>query len=64
MNMDTIWGVVRHALTFAGGFVVAKGWLDDATMNAVVGAIITIGGAVWSVIDKKNRGAPATPPAA
>jgi hypothetical protein len=49
---DAILGLVRHLLTFGGGYVVAKGWLDDATANAVVGALITVFGAGWSVFDK------------
>jgi hypothetical protein len=58
MNMDTVWGIVRHILTFGGGLIVGKGWLDEATMNAVVGAVITIGGAVWSIIEKRKRVTP------
>lgn len=50
MNKEQVLGVVRHVLTFGGGYVVAKGFLDEATMTAVVGAIITLGGALWSVL--------------
>lgn len=47
-------GIIRHVLTFAGGFVVAKGWVDEATMAQIAGAIVTIVGGVWSVVDKKD----------
>jgi hypothetical protein len=55
MNKETILGVIRHILTFGGGYMVAKGWLDDALMNNMAAAIITLVGAAWSVYDKKTR---------
>ena len=55
MNKETILGVIRHILTFGGGYMVAKGWLDDALMNNMAAAIITLAGAAWSVWDKKTR---------
>jgi hypothetical protein len=61
MNMESILGVVRHILTFGGGFLVAKGWLDADTLTQAVAALASLVGVVWSVIAKKN--AP-TPPAA
>jgi hypothetical protein len=54
MNMETILGVIRHILTFGGGFVVAKGWADEATITAAVGAAVTLIGAVWSVLSKRQ----------
>lgn len=48
MNKDRVFGLVRHVLTFGGGYAVAQGWLDEETMTALVGALITVGGAVWS----------------
>jgi hypothetical protein len=54
MDKDTILGIVRHVLTFGGGLLVTKGYFDDGTMQAVVGALMTIAGAVWSVVDKKT----------
>lgn len=53
MNMDIILGLVRHVLTAVGGILVAKGFIDETTLTQVVGAVITIGGAVWSVLAKK-----------
>ena len=55
MNKDTILGVIRHVLTFAGGYFVAKGMFDQAMLDTVVPAIITIVGVAWSVFDKKAR---------
>ena len=48
MNWTKINGVVRHILTFGGGYMVAKGYFDEATMNELVGAAMSILGALWS----------------
>lgn len=40
MNHEQILSLVRQILLFAGGFIVAKGWLDQETLIALVGAII------------------------
>lgn len=52
MNKDVILAGIRQLLTFAGGFVVAKGWLDTETMVAVAGALVTIVSAAWAIITK------------
>ena len=46
-------GIVRHVLTFGSGLVVAKGLVDEATAQAVIGAVLAVVGAVWSVKSKK-----------
>jgi len=58
MTADQVWGIIRTILSAGMGFVVAKGWLDDATSVAIIGAIGTIFVGLWSVISKKK---PATP---
>ena len=52
MNWEQISSILRHVLTFGGGFIVAKGWVSAETMTAIIGAIITIGGAIWAVFNK------------
>jgi hypothetical protein len=59
MNWETIGGVVRHILTFGGGYLVAKGVFDQATLDAAIPAVITLGGVIWSIIAKKNAAPPA-----
>lgn len=54
MNKEQILGIVRHILTFAGGFLVTKGLADVEVSSELVGAVITIVGAVWSIIQKKK----------
>ncbi len=57
MNTDSILGVVRHILTFGGGFLVAKGWIDTDTLTQAVAALATLVGLVWSVWAKKKPAA-------
>lgn len=52
MNWEQISGILRHVLTFGGGFIVAKGWISEGAMLDVVGAVITIGGVIWSMVTK------------
>jgi len=54
MSWEQISSILRHILTFGGGFIVAKGWVDTETMTGLVGAVITIGGAVWAVFNKTS----------
>jgi hypothetical protein len=51
---DQILGLVRHALTFVGGIIVAKGLVDDVLFQEILGGILTIIGSVWSVVSKKS----------
>ena len=55
MNFDMILGLIRHVLTFLGGYLVSKGVVDEATMLEIVGAAMTIIGIIASFFDKKNR---------
>lgn len=51
---DQVLGLIRHALTFIGGVVVAKGLVDDVLFQEVLGGIMTLVGAIWSVASKKK----------
>jgi hypothetical protein len=53
MSAEQIWGIVRTILAAAGGWVVAKGYVDNATLQSVIGAIGTLFIAGWSVLSKK-----------
>ncbi len=53
--MDALLGIVRHVLTTAGGALVTQGLLSSDQLNAAVGAIITLAGAVWSVLSKRKK---------
>lgn len=54
MNKDAILGIVRHVLTFGGGYIAAKGMVDQALVNEAIGAAMTLIGIVWSVTQKKK----------
>lgn len=52
---DSVLGVVRHILTTAGGYFVSSGLVTADDITAAVGAIVTLVGVTWSVIEKRNR---------
>ena len=52
MNWEQISSILRHILTFGGGFIVAKGWISAEALPGVVGAILTIGGGIWAMFNK------------
>jgi hypothetical protein len=51
---DQVLGLIRHALTFVGGIIVAKGLVDDVLFQEIAGGVMTLVGAVWSVVSKKK----------
>ncbi len=56
MAKNKVLGIIRHGLTFGGGFIVAKGWVTEAALPEVTGALITLVGAVWSIFaPEKNE---------
>lgn len=57
MNMDHVFGIVRTVLAAGGGYLVSKGYLDNATMLSIVGAVVTLLTAGWSVVSKKTPAA-------
>jgi len=54
MNKEQILGLVRHILTFAGGLVVARGLASDELMSELIGGLMTVVGAGWSILSKKT----------
>jgi hypothetical protein len=55
MTREMILGIVRHILTLVGGGFVAKGHIDASTAETVVGALISLSGVAWSILEKNNR---------
>jgi hypothetical protein len=51
---DQLLGLIRHALTFVGGIIVAKGVIDANLSEELIGGVMTLVGGVWSVINKKK----------
>jgi hypothetical protein len=54
MGKEQLLGILRHVLTFLGGVFVVQGWLDEGLIQETVGAIATLIGTVWSVLEKKK----------
>jgi hypothetical protein len=55
MLKPAILALVRQFLTIAGTALVAKGFVRASDVEPVVGALLTIGSALWSVADKRLR---------
>ncbi len=53
LDLNQIQGILRHILTFGGGFLVTKGYIDEASLQQISGALITLIGTIWSVWSKK-----------
>ncbi len=56
MNATVVAALVRHIVTAVGGGLLASWGLDGDTINGVAGAVATLAGVAWSVIDKRKRG--------
>lgn len=54
MNKDQIFGIIRTVAAAGFGFLAGKGYLDGATVEALAGAVATIGVAIWSIASKKK----------
>ena len=58
---DNLASLLRHGLTAAGGFMIAKGLASAGQVDELAGAIVTIVGVIWSIAKNKKA---TTPPAA
>ncbi len=47
-------GAIRILLMSAGGFAVGKGWVDENTLGMIVGALVTLGTAAFSMYAKRS----------
>ena len=54
MTKEQLEGLLRHTLTFVGGILVVKGYLDETAWAEISGAAISLAGALWSVLSKKK----------
>jgi hypothetical protein len=55
MLRPAILALVRQVLTVAGTALVAKGYVEASDLEPVIGALLTLGSVVWSVVDKRGR---------
>lgn len=67
MNSTVILGVVRHLLSTGGGAALLSGAVSDDDLQKIIGAVLSIGSVIWSVMQKRAAAAASnsgTPPAA
>ena len=55
MLKPAILALIRQILIIAGTALVAKGMVHASDLEPIIGALLTIGSAVWSVADKRGR---------
>lgn len=48
-------GLIRHALTVVGGYLVASGDLEPQHVETIAGAVAVLIGVLWSILDKRAR---------
>jgi len=53
MKQEQIMGIIRHALSAIGGFVVLKGHMSEAEIQQLLGILMTLIAVAWSVTAKK-----------
>ena len=53
MTTEPTLGIVRHVLTYGGGFVVTSGSASSSEIEQGIGAVVTIIGVVWSILAKR-----------
>ena len=58
MNMkltkEQVIGIIRHSMTFVGGLLLMKGIVDEAMLSEITGGVITLAGAIWSIVEKNK----------
>jgi len=54
LTKEQLMGILRHGLTFIGGLLIMKGVVDEASVQEVIGGVITLAGTIWSIIEKNK----------
>ena len=55
MLKESILGIVRHAMTAAGGYLAGNGTLEASQVETLTGATVAIAGVVWSILQKCQK---------
>jgi hypothetical protein len=50
-----ILGTFRHVMTAAGPLIAVRAGLDPADIETIAGALLTLAGFAWSMMDKRGR---------
>lgn len=56
MNSEQVASLLRTILQIGGGIAVSKGWTDESTATALIGAIVTIAVTAWGLYARRNTG--------
>lgn len=54
LTKEQLLGILRHTITFVGGFFVAKGLIDETLLSEIIGGAVALAGAIWSIVDKNK----------
>lgn len=54
LTKEQVLGIVRHTMTFVGGILIAKGLIDEEIVTEITGAVLTLVGGIWSVVEKNK----------
>jgi hypothetical protein len=54
ISKEQFLGLVRHAITFIGGIIVAKGNLDPSALDTIVGVAVSVAGLIWSLMSEEK----------
>jgi hypothetical protein len=54
LTQEQVLGIVRHTLTFVGGIVIARGLVDETVVTEIIGGVVTLVGAIWSIVAKNK----------
>lgn len=55
MIKEKVLGIVRHVLTYGGGFLTAQGVASQGELETIIAGVIAIVGAVWSWLSKEKK---------
>lgn len=56
MRKATVLALIRHIITFAGGFLIAKGLAAEELISELAGGVTATVGVVWEIIqNSKNQ---------
>ena len=55
LTKEQVLGIIRHTLTFVGGILIARGLVDETLVTEITGGVLTLTGAIWSIISKNKQ---------
>lgn len=55
MNSDMLQGIIRAVLAAIGGILVGKGYLSADVLNDIIGALVVLATAAWSIFHKQAQ---------